>query len=74
MIEIFLGANGEDLRSEVVAIVNNAGGRLSYVERGSDSLQKGMCLTFEFETLKNAEKAMVLMTEKGLHAEGPSEY
>lgn len=61
---------------ELTEAVLHLGGRLDFREEGSadPDCRGGVCLTYEFEQLDQAEKAATLLRGKGAHVEGPVVY
>ena len=72
MIEVYLGNLPDAERRIVIECVLEAGGKLTHEENNdSTPMQKGVCLTFEFETSSQARIALKSLSGKGVHAEGP---
>ena len=49
-------------------------GRLDYKEAPELDGNHNVCLTYEFESLPDAEKAMTELQAKGEYVEGPQQY
>jgi hypothetical protein len=75
MIEAYLGDPPTADRDCVIKCASLAGGKLTHEESGEGGvIKKGLCLTFEFETLPEAERAIEALSSKGVHVEGPYDY
>lgn len=61
---------------ELTQAVRHFGGRLDFREDGNGNFdgRGGVCLTYEFDQLDQAEKAAELLRGKGAHVEGPVAY
>ena len=54
--------------------VSSLGGRLSYRESPDENGMGGVCLTYEFDNLDQAELAAESLRQQGEHVEGPVDY
>ena len=73
-IEIYLPqATSADRVKQITELVESSGGRLDF--RESTGLNhEATCLTFEFDTLPEAEVAAAAIRDLGEHTEGPFAY
>jgi len=75
MIEIYLSEEQTACRADVIATVEGVAGRLSHEEdHETVRTRKGLCLTFEFDSLEKAQRALDVLIAKGFHTEGPYDY
>ena len=75
MIEVYLSKAKEAHRSEAISLVVEASGRLTYEESHEPvKSAKGICLTFEFDSLEMCQKALKNMAARGFYTEGPYDY
>jgi hypothetical protein len=74
MIEVFcLEPQDAAREAQFTAIAQTAGGRLDFREvRRSHGT--ALCLTYDFETLTQAESVAEELRQGGVHVEGPSDY
>lgn len=54
--------------------VSKFGGRLDFREVPENGKSGGVCLTYEFDDLRQAELAAATLREQGDHVEGPMDY
>jgi hypothetical protein len=54
--------------------VSRLGGCLSYREDPDENGRGGVCLTYEFDHLDQAEVIAALLRQQGEHVEGPVDY
>ena len=75
MIEVYLGPQHLGAKDMIVSWVSRFDGNLTFEEQ-SGTAQDGVCLTFEFDSRKQAQEAIdnVLSMEIGVHVEGPYDY
>jgi hypothetical protein len=60
--------------SALLKCVAELGGRLDYREEPNGEPHEGICLTYEFEDLEQAEAAAERLRQRGEHVEGPQDY
>jgi hypothetical protein len=75
MIEVYLGTQHLGAKGTIVSRVSKFDGSLTFEEK-SGTAQDGVCLTFEFDSEKQAKEAIdnVLSMKIGVHVEGPCDY
>ena len=75
MAEVYYRPPADPARDASLAErVSSLGGRLDYREVPSEGEPGGVCLTFEFRELDQAQAAADSMRRQGEHVEGPADY
>ena len=73
MIEVYLGPQNLDDKDTIVSRLSKLHGSLTFEEKNEIG-QSGLCLTFEFDSEKQAHEALNSVISMGVHAEGPYSY
>ena len=75
MFEVYykLPADSEK-EAALLQCVAKLGGRLNYREEPQNDLAAGVCLTYGFDRLEQAEAAAESLRRQGEHVEGPQDY
>ena len=75
MFEVYyLPPTDPSREARIAEIVTACNGRLDYKEAPELDGNHNVCLTYEFESLPDAEKAMTELQAKGEYVEGPQQY
>lgn len=75
MIEVYYHAPPDRSREERISTeAGRYGGQLTYREEPSNGQSKAVCLTYEFDSLDSAKRAVDVIRSFGDHVEGPVDY
>jgi hypothetical protein len=75
MFEVYYRRPANVLKETTLMVkVSSMGGRLTYREIPKKGEPGGICLTYEFDDLNQAELAAQTLREQGEHVDGPMDY